>query len=220
MNLKPAKIVATIVLVGPVNPAMFHPEWFKNNSLIKPAEADGADVRMVSSSLSSFKSDWLDVDVRPERIQLRTQQEPYFPVLRDLALGCLNCLPRVPFSQVGINWEFSFKFPDSDSYHAFGHLLAPKEPWGELLKEPGMLGVAMQAERTDGFSGTKNYSVRPDLTTDSNDYTVIFSHNDHYSFEGVEALASPELAIDCIEGSWEKSRLGFEAVVAHLLRGV
>ncbi|WP_414495576.1 hypothetical protein [Stenotrophomonas maltophilia] len=215
MKLNPTRVAATLVLVGPVSPALFHPEWFKSNGLIKAREADSAEIQMVNSNISLFKNDWLNVDVRPERIQLRTEQEPFFPVLRDLALGCLNCLPRVPFRQLGINWEYSIQFPDRGSYDNFGHALAPKAPWQDVVKNPGMLGVAMQSDQDDGYEGTRNYSVRPDLSGDVS-FQAIISHNDHYSFESKE-VRSPNLVIECISERWEGSRANFDRVASHLL---
>lgn len=218
MDLKPAKVAATLVLVGPVNPAMFHPEWFKYNNLLKASEADAAEVRVVSQNISVFRTDWLEVDVRPERIQLRTQQEPYFPVLRDLAVGCLNCMPRVPFLQVGFNWESAYQLPNSEAYHKLGHTLAPKDPWGTDLKSPGMLAVAIQTERIDSYQGTKNYGVRPDLER-SESYEVVITVNDHVTFEE-DKPNTPALVLECIENYWEESWSSFEGVASHLIRGV
>lgn len=218
MELKPAKVAATLVLVGPVNPVMFHPEWFKHNELLKAAEADDAELQVLSPNITMFKNDWLEVDIRPERIQLRTQQEPYFPVLRDLGLGILRCMPRVPFVQLGYNWEYFYKFQDAEDYHNLGHSLAPKEPWGDKMIKPGMVSLIMRSERADDWKGVKNYTVRPDLQSASG-LEAIIAVNDHVTFEE-DKPKTPARAIECIESYWEQSRLDFEEVASHLIRGI
>jgi len=218
MELKPSKVVATLVLVGPVNPVMFHPVWFKHNDLLKAAEADEADVQVLSPNVTQFKSDWLEVDVRPERIQLRTQQEPYFPILRDLALGTLRCMPRVPFVQLGFNWENFYQFQDADDYHRLGHILAPKEPWGDKMVKPGLVSLIVRSERSDKWHGVKNFAVKPDLRSAVGSEAII-SVNDHVTFED-ESPKTPALALECIETYWEQSRLDFQDVASHLIRGI
>jgi len=218
MELKPAKVAATLVLVGPVNPVMFHPEWFKHNELLKAAEADAAELQVLSPNITMFKNDWLEVDIRPERIQLRTQQEPYFPVLRDLGLGILRCMPRVPIPQLGFNWENYYQFQNSDDYHSLGHKLAPKEPWGNQMVKPGMVSLIMRSERADDWKGVKNFTVRPDLQS-ATGLEAIVAVNDHVSFDE-EKPKTPARAIECIETYWEQSRLDFDEVASYLIRGI
>lgn len=216
MNLKPAKTAASLVVIGPVNPAMFHPEWFKANELIRAAEADEAEVKIVSAEITIFKAEWLEVDVRQNRIQLRTTQEPYYPILRDLMAGCLAALPRVPFDQIGFNWENVYHMPSAETYHALGHRLAPKGEWGESLVNPGLVSLTIRSERSDDRDGFRNFSIKPNLQSNV-DYEVILAVNDHVSFIDEKPQAS-ERVRDCILEYWDRSRADFDAVANDVMR--
>ena len=100
MDLKPAKSIVTLVVVGPVSPALFTPHWFKVNELVREGEADEAKIQVITEDITLFQAEWLEVDVRPNRIQLRTMQDAYQPVLRDLMVGILALMPRVNFTKI------------------------------------------------------------------------------------------------------------------------
>lgn len=216
MDPKPSKTVATLVAVGSFGPAMFSPYWFKSHDLLREAEADNAVTQIVSPDITLFKTEWLEVDIRNNRIQFRTQQEPYFPVLRDLMLGCLELFPAVPVVQLGFNWDEQYIFQEAEKYHALGHMLAPKTPWGDSMKNPGMLDLGIRSERSDDRDGYKDFRVRPLIQQASN--TVHVSVNDHVSFQRAEPT-SPQLAIECVISYWEQSLMEFHEVATHLIKG-
>lgn len=215
MDPKPSRTVATLVVVGNFNPAVFSPFWFKSHDLLRDAEADSAEIQVVSPDITLFKTEWLEVDARANRLQFRTQQEPYFPVLRDLMLGSLALFPAVPIIQSGFNWEEIYTFQDADEFHALGHTLAPKAPWGDTMVHPGMVHLTVRSERPDKRDGYKDFRVRP-LKHPIN--TVSLSVNDHVSYERLEPT-SPAEAIECIDSYWERSFEEFHSVALHLIKG-
>ena len=71
---KPEIENVSVVLIGSLNPAIFHPAWFAREGLIQQEEADRADVRIVSPDVSVFSIGWLVVEVTLDRFAARTSQ--------------------------------------------------------------------------------------------------------------------------------------------------
>lgn len=65
----------SIVLRGQFNPAMFHPVWFASQNLIRPQEAESADVKIIHANLAVFDVEWLQVSITPDRFIVATGQE-------------------------------------------------------------------------------------------------------------------------------------------------
>jgi hypothetical protein len=84
-------------------------------------------------------------------------------------------LSHTPITALGINMRHTFRYNNDEDWHALGHRLAPKEPWGNLLNKPGMLMVQMKALRSDDYEGAVNVSVQSNSPRE-----VIISVNDHY----------------------------------------
>jgi hypothetical protein len=94
-----ANVVArevSIVMVGNFNPAILHPLWFSSQKLIKRAEAEAAEIELVHREMALWHTEWFKLNVVPERLQLRCEQEAYFEPARDLALGVLMLLEHTP----------------------------------------------------------------------------------------------------------------------------
>ncbi len=70
MSIKPDLEGASIVVIGNFNPAIFHPLWFKVNGLLVGAEAETAELDVVSSEITSFTTKWCRVQVLTERFSV------------------------------------------------------------------------------------------------------------------------------------------------------
>ena len=67
----------SIVLIGNLNPAIFHPSWFAAHNLLRTEEADAATINIIHPDVASFKTEWLEVNIVRERFQIGTVQESY-----------------------------------------------------------------------------------------------------------------------------------------------
>jgi hypothetical protein len=176
MPSKPEQYVSeiAIVLVGNFNPVVFQPIWFANQKLLRTAEVESASVGVIHPDVVSFSTDWLSLQVTREKFVAITKTEPHASYLNDFIVGTFAKLEHTPMNQMGINCTFAIEFQDSGDWHNFGHYFSPKSPWSPF-KDPGMLKVQIQSERTDGLSGQIVANVK---YAGKNQATMMV--NDHY----------------------------------------
>jgi hypothetical protein len=78
-------------------------------------------------------------------------------------MGIFAILGHTPVSKMGINRHFHFATPSVGAWHAIGHRLAPKEPWHEIMKAPGLRSMLMQGRREETSKGILLIKVEPSL---------------------------------------------------------
>jgi hypothetical protein len=154
---------SSVVLIGSFNPAIFQPAWFAAKGLIRETEATGADIQVVHPDVASFRADWLSLTVTRERFQALASDPAHQLLLRDLVAGTFQLLEHTPITRIGINRVVHFSFADAASVNAFGDLLMPKEPWVDLLKNPGLRSLVVSATRQDDLQGLTVVRVEPSL---------------------------------------------------------
>lgn len=194
---------ATIVIVGQFNPAIFHPAWFSAQNLISSREANAATVDLVHAEASSFQTDWMQIQVLRDRFLVKTSQEPYYEVLRDLVVGTFGLLNHTPVKMMGINRDFHFRLESEKAWHTLGDYLAPKNEWNGLLNMPGLRGLSMQGKRPDKFTG--HILVRVDPLPEPN-FGVHVQVNDHYELEpGPREPTTAKELMSILSSNWEQS---------------
>jgi hypothetical protein len=204
-----------LVCLGSFTPRLAQPSWLARHDLIAEAEADNAEVTVVSNEFTVFKTEWFTLEMLPERFQVQTSLSAYYMSLTDLVVGLLRILPEASVGAFGINHHGHFKLPNKRLYHALGHRLAPKDLWSNLLKDPGTRKVVIQGERTDGNAGYIWLTVEPSQLVE---HGVYLHCNDHYiPTHGVASTA--ELAADMISESrrqsFERARDFFAKVLEY-----
>ena len=167
----------SVVLRGTFNAAMFHPSWLSSQGLIRPEEAEAAEVELVHPQLTRFSSGWLNFTASTDRLQARTAQEPYYEVLRDLVVGILSVIAYTPVTLLGINSDFEYRFESQEAWNQIGHILVPKVHWDEVLDHPGMRAVEVEGLRPDDLEGYIRVRVEP---TSRRPPAIHVSVNDHH----------------------------------------
>jgi len=152
-QLKPEIEGQSIVFLGSFNPKIFQPAWLANQQLIREEEAESATIEIIHQRIVVLSTDWFKLHVTSERFQLSTRHVHYYEPLRDLALGIFRILRHTPIEMMGLNRDLHFQMPSEKSWHKVGHRLAPKEPWNEVLKNPGMRSLTNKGDRPDKFHG-------------------------------------------------------------------
>lgn len=158
---EPYAEAASVVLVGWFNPAIFHPAWFIAEGLL-PADVE-RDIALdvVSAQFTSFRADWLRLQVDAERFQVSTDDPSAFDALRDLAEGAAKLLRHTPVRAVGINTRADYRLPDHESWKQLHDRYAPLDRWTDRLPEPKLQSLSVKADRPDAYPGWLQLTLKP-----------------------------------------------------------
>ncbi len=168
---------ASIVVIGPLSPALFQPHWMAAQGLITEAEAENVQNLVVTHEFSNFTTEWLSLNSVGEKLTLTTELEPYFSLLRDLAASLIELFDRIPVSAIGLNRAAHFDLGSVERWHRVGHALAPKAGiWDDILENPGTRRLAIVGERK-GRPGNVNVAVEPSNVVDNGLFVEV---NDHF----------------------------------------
>ena len=179
MPLLPEIDGSSIVVLGSFNPAIFHPLWFKTNQLIRPEEADDAKLEVTHPAVSIFSLEWFKLQVDMERFIVETTDKSNFGPISDLVLGTFSILDHTPVRALGINRVMHFKMDSREKWHAFGHMIAPKEVWQGVMERPGLRSLTMEDPRDDPMGFTR-VRIEPSKRIDPGIFIEI---NNHYEIK-------------------------------------
>jgi hypothetical protein len=203
-----------IIVVGTLNPQIFHPEWFARQQLVQQTEADNATIEVVSPDVSSFSVGWARLQIVREYASFATNQSQHYELLRDLVTGTFKYLRFTPLLKFGINRSAHFKMKDNESWHTLGHALAPKEKWEKVLIKPGLLSLHVQGVRPDGYKGSVNVAVEPSVRIPGG---VFMRVNDHFEIEEGGSESSCEKVVRMLNGEFEESLKRYTSISESIL---
>ena len=107
-----------------------------------------------------------------------------------------------------------FRMHSEENWHAFGHQLAPKELWQDLLKNPGMRILTMEGQRPDEFRGYIRVQVEPSIKIHPG---VYFRVNDHYEIETLRPGMGSDEMLDIFQRAWGESLPRAQHIISTLL---
>jgi hypothetical protein len=137
----------SIVALGAFNPSIFQPLWFSAHNLIRQEEANAAKIEIIHRNATIFSTEWLSLQVTEGNFTALTQDPTKSLPLRDLVIGTFKLLEHTSLTAFGFNGFGQFSAPSEDRWHAFEHYFAPSEPWGPILKVPGLTSLVMEGTR-------------------------------------------------------------------------
>src|SRR2546430_12878563 len=201
----------TIVLLGSFNPAIFQPIWLATQKLIPEAEAEKAEINVITSDVAVFSLGWAALSIEKEKFILECDQPPFYEAARDLTFGTFRVLRHTPVKYLGINRRSHFKLEKPEMLLTLGHLLAPKAHWNPVLKNPLLRSMRMLSERSDDQRGGINVTIEPSLRVSSG---VFFQVNDHFEFPDNEPVSA---ATQVLVSVFQDSLARAEKIMQHLL---
>jgi hypothetical protein len=169
----------SLVLLGSLNPGIFHPEWFRRQEILSPQDADEAKVKILSPEVTEVLFLDMKLDVFPNRLVLETLDASRAEKLQDIILNILSKLPHTPITACGLNNTIQFDLDDEEYWHKIGHTLAPKDLiWNNVLEKPGMALLSVKGVLSEKFTGEINVNVAPSRKFM---HGLLVSSNYHYS---------------------------------------
>jgi hypothetical protein len=213
---------ASVVLLGNLNPAIFHPQWFCLHHLIDRETADAAQIVVVHPDIAIFRTDWFELQVDHERILLRALRPPHVQVF-DLAIRLFReFLPHVPLRAAGINYTVHFRVPSAAVLMAVCNRVAPPAPWGDwnfentgLLTGPvSLASLTMQQVKKDIPAGFVRTKVEPSARFPPG---VFVDVNDHYEVT-VEPPEGGGPLLSAIEDQFDNSMRRSKRIVDDVMK--
>jgi len=212
MPLIPEIDGSSIVVLGSFNPAIFHPLWFKINQLIRPEEADSAKLEVTHPAVSIFSLEWFKLQVEMERFVVETTDKANFGPISDLVLGTFSILDHTPVRALGMNRVMHFKMDSIEKWHAFGHMIAPKDVWHGIMERPGLRSLTMEDPRDDPLGFTR-VRIEPSKRVDPG---IFIEVNNHYEIKDNNI----QNMLNILKGSWKEVLLKSESIANHLIKKV
>ncbi len=222
MLIEPEAKFVSIVLLGSFNPTIFNPDWLFRNELITEAEFDTSQVEFVHPQISHIRTDWLDLQVEPERLVARTSEIPI--QLRDLVFRVFGeKLPHTPIRMMGINLEVHFSVGSAEERTRIGQLLAPPDIWGEWSKgiragdgksQGGLRSLSIQQsvfdwDRPNGFVVA---TVEPSNLIKKFS-GIMMRVNDHYEVQNVKEVADASEITGHLASEFDRSLKQSEKII-------
>ena len=113
----------SVVVVGAMNPAIHHPQWYEVVGMLTAAEAQDAlrgDALVVVPQLAQFQAAALQIQCTPARWQVNTADTEQRGRIIDLAATTFERLGETPISAYGLNARFDVTTGSEDAVKMLG----------------------------------------------------------------------------------------------------
>jgi hypothetical protein len=203
----------SVVALGSFNPAIFHPEWFARNELIRENEAKTSEIKVISPEVTVLSTEWFTLQVTGERFSLESKDERKFLPLRDLVVSTFDLLEHTPIKAFGLNRSEHFKLESETAWHELGHHFAPKTSWENILDHPGMSNLTMEGTRSNSTAERIQITIKP-----STDFGVVISINEHYQHSNDDESQTTVAFVSKVRDSWSEFTSFAKEAAKELLR--
>jgi len=203
---------ASIVLVGNMNPKIFHPEWLIRKEIV--ADWDYSQKNngiVVLPDMAQIElPDELKMTVLLEQFSIRSSRASEHLSLQDMIVNIFTLLAETPIAKMGMNYTSIIKIEDVDKWKKFGLNLAPQQQWKEAAqfindldeekqKELGLWELTMNLPRPDDFDGYIRSKIA--VFPQAGQNTLSFNVNNHIEISDKSA----ETMINILEEHWTNS---------------
>lgn len=206
---------ASVVMLGSFNPTIFQPRWLGTQQLIRPEEAENAQIATIQAEVTDFLTEWFQMQVLQNRFMVASTDPRHYGPLRDLAAAIFAILPHTPISRLGMNRAYHFKMPSTESWHAIGHKLAHKDLWNPIMDAPGLRSMMMQGRRKQANVGLLHIRIEPSVRIEHGLFVEV---NEEFKSPADEAQTEGAQWIPgCLAEHWDAIMNYAEDAAEHLL---
>lgn len=201
---------ASIVLIGSMNPKIFHPEWFIRKEIVEEWDYSQDEIISLPDLAQVELPNERKLTVLLNKFSILSPLATEYQSIKDLVLHTFSLLSETPIIQIGMNFSSVIKIPDEDKWKQFGQKLAPQEYWKQAatfvseldeqqLKTLGLWELTMNLPRPDDLEGY----IRPKINVlpQAGPYTLQFSINNHVDLKDSNATSM----IKVLEKHWDQS---------------
>ena len=226
MRIEPEIDGVDVVLVGDFNPAIFTPAWFALNGLLPESAVANAELQIAHQQITAFNTDWLCLQVTPDRFSAGTAQAPHVRLHDLVARVFKEHLHHTPLRAFGINREVHFQVRSSALRDRMGRTLAPVEPWGTWGRElgsdglqGGMTSLTMSRNNPEGrpAGGRINVTVKPSYRIGEGRFGVYVQVNDHHEIDNATGPGAGRRLMELFTNSFGASLKRSEAIIDHIM---
>ena len=226
MRIEPEIDGVDVVLVGDFNPAIFTPAWFALNGFLPESAVANAELQIAHQQITAFNTDWLRLQVTPDRFSAGTLQAPHVR-LHDLVVRVFKeHLHHTPLRDFGINREVHFRVRSLAVRDRMGRTLAPVEPWGTWGRElgsdglqGGMTSLTMSRNNPEGRpAGDRiNVTVEPSYRIGEGRFGVYVRVNDHYTIDNATGPGASGRLMELFAHTFDASLERSEGIIDHIM---
>jgi len=213
---------ASIVLVGNMNPKIFHPEWFIRKGIV--AEWDyknEQDINLPDMAQIALPGD-RNVTVFLNKFSILTSRASEYLTLKDLVVSTFTLLCETPVLQLGMNFTSVVQINNLENWIKLGSNLAPQSYWQDSAsyindldevkkKELGLWHIAMNMPRPDTQTGF----IRPEIIVlpHVGPRVLAFTINNHIEIKDFSALTMTSI----LEESWDNSLTLAKEITSNIM---
>lgn len=137
LTFAPVDNFLQIELHGALNPAIFRPTWFSDQGLLRPAEAEKAEISADTDDFVQFQLPDLLIDVNREQFTLVSRNESLSLTHRDMVANMFELLPHTPIRGMTVSRAAWFAPPVSNASLDWTPV-AGMDVWKDLLPDSRM----------------------------------------------------------------------------------
>lgn len=213
---------ASIVLVGNMNPKIFHPEWFIRKGIVGEWDyKNEQDINLPDMAQVVLPAD-RNITVFLNKFSITTSRSSEYLTLKDLVVSTFTLLSETPVLQLGMNFTSVIKINNLENWIKLGRELAPQSYWknsasyindlgDEKQSELGLWHISMNMPRPDNQSGF----LRPEMVIlpHAGPRVLAFSINNHIEVKDSSALTMTSI----LEESWDTSLALAKEITSNIM---
>lgn len=190
----------SLIVRGSFDPSIFSPTWFSLEGLIGKNLAETASLGVIHRDITKFKCEKMDFQIARDVLSFSTDDESSFEQLRDITCGVFTILDRTPVGVMGINYTTHFTIESEEKWHEIGHYLLPKEPWKDLLTNPGMRTVIIEGKNPCDEKGYVRIKVEPSFLAK---LAISMEVNHHFTIGGDKNIDKTTQIVKTLKDNWK-----------------
>jgi len=201
---------ASIVLIGSLNPKIFHPEWFIRKGIVEEWDYSQEEVISLPDLAQVEFPNERKLTVLLNKFSIISSLATEYQSIKDLTINTFSSLGETPVSQMGMNFTSVIKIKNEEKWKQFGQNLAPQALWKQAAtyfnglnaqkqNELGLWELTMNLPRPDNIDGY----IRSKIIAfpEAGRCILQFSINNHVVINDSKATSM----IKILENHWDQS---------------